>query len=185
MVNHKVSQYEEVLNTGETLVLELVSPLQSEGARTGSLVLNYQVLTAFLQYKQTHTTEEQRAQLIRDKEDNLKILHQQELYLLLKTDDKGIARFCGVSDSSPNTSSCDRWVRVVQNMQGWQLSGPHHYFIPNGVEMPLSTWVRFLGARYAQFRQGKDGELLLVQLLDGGLQPIVVENSTFTDLATE
>lgn len=146
--NYSVHHYDNTLQNGQDIILKLV-PTDPRSLMQGDYMeLDFEVLN-----KASHEASKymEKGTLM-------------ERNILLSVDEKGVAHFCSLNQTS--TTQCPLSIKVNFLAHGVRLVGSQHYFFPEG------SREYFAQAHYAEFRQGKDGTLLLKQLLDKDLQPL-------------
>lgn len=146
--NYLVHHYENILQNGQNIILKL-APVDPRSLMQGDyMALDFEVLN--------------KASLEASKYIG-KGIHI-ERNILLSVDEKGVAHFCSLNQTS--TTQCPLSIKVNFLEHGARLVESQHYFFPEG------NREYFAQARYAEFRQGKDGTLLIKQLLDKDLHPL-------------
>ncbi len=150
-VNYKVQQFEDVLATGKSIILE-IAPVDPRSLMQGDyMTLHYAILDDL----------QSRTELLSDelKEEG------QQAYLLLKLDANNLAGLCAVSRTPPSDfADCTPDVYLPVKYGYWRMRLPSQdYFFAEG------KGAYYAQAQYAEYRF-KNGIVLLARLLDKNLQ---------------
>ncbi|QIW15473.1 hypothetical protein A4G20_03600 [Pasteurellaceae bacterium RH1A] len=149
LVNYKVHQFEDILSSGQPVILK-IAPVDPRSLMQGDyMILNYQILNEIQDemYQQNLTG---------------------SLYALVQTDQAGLASFCRLSAEEPsNFTGCQPGVYLpINTFHHNQPRLPSQdYFFAEG----LGEY--YAQAEYAEYRF-KEGKLLLKGLLDKNLKPL-------------
>lgn len=158
---NKVHTYEDVLNTGEPIILK-TAPLDPRSLMQGDyMTLNYEILgdvSNEIELFQTENTEDSEISGILDEKKYF-------IYALLKRDELGVSTLCRLEIDKPTSfEGCTPNIYLPIKVSHWWPSLPSQdYFFAEG------KGEYFAQAEYAEYRF-KNGTALLYRLLDKNLK---------------
>lgn len=160
--NFKIGEYEHVLESGETVILEL-APVDPRSLMQG----DYMELRFAITDDIEHAT---RGQYDQDRGYNVEMAYSSKGFALLRKDERGVAQLCRLSEHVPEDfGACTPGIMMPYKRHTYWpfISLPsQQYFFAEGAE-PY-----FAQARFGEFKVTKDGVALLVGLRDKDLQPM-------------
>ncbi|SPY33598.1 GDYXXLXY domain-containing protein [Pasteurella canis] len=148
--NYSIYKYEDILNTGEPIILK-TAPLDPRSLMQGDYMsLNYEILQDIYNI------------WYEDPSDGASFV-----YALLKRDELGITMLCRLQKTVPTSfDGCTPDIYLPINVAHWQPRLPSQdYFFAEG------KGEYYAQAEYAEYRF-KNGKALLFQLLDKNLNPL-------------
>ncbi len=155
--NYLIHQFEDVLDNGQSVILEL-APVDPRSIMQGDYMeLNYQLADEVTKL----IKEQDRSNDDDDEKETRKY------YVLVNLTEQNIATVCDIQPEKPtNYNDCAKNIYLPVKRARWQWQLPtHSYFFPEG------KGKYFAQAKYGEYRV-KNGKALLWRLLDEQLKPL-------------